>query len=203
MLSLGNQMDEAKMARGLLDFMQNQSESNKKSIENFLKQISISFGNCYDKVEGIKCPKQTVIQLEKLITALPKSSDLLKAKWDCLINTCELKTPSFKVLNHILQHFWSCTILEKRYDRLPSSNNDGFSSGYPASIKSLENIEIEVLRRHAGWAIKRARDLVQSGSATLKIQVSKADDSSFCEVSKQRLLDIFKDLGEDVLVEPG
>ena len=66
----------------------------------------------------------------------------------------------------------------------------------------MENIEFELLRKHAGWAIKRARDLVQSGCTTLKIQVSKADDS-FCEVSKQRLLDIFKDLGEDVLVESG
>ena len=113
-----------------------------------------------------------------------------------------LKTPSFKVLNHIIQHFWSWAILNQDHDKPPRSNNDGFStdSEYPASIESLENIEFELLRKHAGWAIKRARDLVQSGCATLKIQISKADDS-FCEVSKQKLLDIFKDHGEDVLVK--
>ena len=87
MLSLGIQMDEAKLAQGILDFVQNQSEANKKSIENFLKEISVTFGNCYEKVEGIKCPKQNAIQLEKLITDLPNSSDLLKTSWDCLINT--------------------------------------------------------------------------------------------------------------------
>ena len=118
----------------------------------------------------------------------------------CLIKTCglNLKTPSFKVLNHIIQHFWSCTILNEDHNKPPSSNNDCLNSTdieYPASIESLENIEFELQRKHAGWAIKRARDLVQSGCATLKIQVSKADDL-FCEVSKQRLLD-------DVLVESG
>jgi hypothetical protein len=66
----------------------------------------------------------------------------------------------------------------------------------------LENIEFESLRKHAGWTIKCARDLVQSRPATSKIQVSKTDDS-FCEVSEKNLLDIFKDLGEDVLVQPG
>ena len=141
-----------------------------------------------------------------MITDLPNSSDLLKTTWDRLIKTCglNLKTPSFKVLNHIIQHFWSCTILNEDHDKPPSSNNDGFStdSEYPASIESLENIEFELLKKHAGWDIKRARDLVQSGCATLKIQISKADDS-FCEVSKQKLLDNFKDLGEDVLVESG
>ena len=77
MLTLAIQRDEAKLAQGILDFMQNQSEANKKSIENFLKEMSVTFGNCYEKVEGIKCPKQKTIQLEKLITALPKSGDLL------------------------------------------------------------------------------------------------------------------------------
>ena len=131
------------------------------------------------------------------------------SKYDCLINTFGLETPSFKVLNHIIQHFWSCTILNEPRDRPTRSNNDddlstecSTSTESSTSTKSLGNIEFESLRKHAGWAIKRARDLVQSGPAASKIQVSKADDS-FCEVSKKNLLDIFKDLGEDVLVQPG
>ena len=208
-ISLGSQISEAKTAQAILDFMQNQSEANKKPIENLLKEISVSFGNCYDMVEGIKCPNQKAIKLEKLISALPKSSDLIGTKWDCLINTFGLETPSFKVLNHIIQHFWSCTILNEPRDRPTRSNNDddlstecSTSTESSTSTKSLGNIEFESLRKHAGWAIKRARDSVQSGPAASKIQVSKADDS-FCEVSKKNLLDIFKDLGEDVLVQPG
>ena len=61
MLSLGIQMDEAKLALGILHFVQNQSEANKKSIKIFLKEMSVTFGNCYEKVEGIKCPKQKAI----------------------------------------------------------------------------------------------------------------------------------------------
>ena len=46
------------------------------------------------------------------------------SKYDCLINTFGLETLSFKVLNHIIQHFWSCTILNKPRDRPTRSNND-------------------------------------------------------------------------------
>jgi hypothetical protein len=84
-ISSRSQTSEAKTTQAILDFMQNQFEANKKPIENLLKEISVSYGNCYDMVEGIKCPNQKANKLQKLISTLPKSCDLIETKWDYLI----------------------------------------------------------------------------------------------------------------------
>ena len=77
------------------------------------------------------------------------------------------------------------------------------TSSEPCSSSSLAPcIEDESIKEHAGWVMKRVRDMFQHGQDMYKIQVSKTNETCV-EVGRQHLLDLIKRLGEDVLVQPG
>ncbi|CAB4014839.1 Hypothetical predicted protein [Paramuricea clavata] len=89
---------------------------------------------------------------------------------------------NLKKLNQdFLESFFSC----QRQMCGGTNNMTAYTYGY--NISSLTSL------RSSRLLMKKQTNVYE---------VSKADDS-FCEVSKKNLLDIFKDLGEDVLVQPG
>ena len=59
-----------------------------------------------------------------------------------------------------------------------------------------DKTEREAIRRHAGWAVKRVRDLISSGATIVSIKKSK-DDTSPTEVRKNCLLSFFEKFGVD------
>lgn len=66
----------------------------------------------------------------------------------------------------------------------------------------MDEVERVAIRHHAGWAIKRARDIIVSTSKPISIKVSR-NDSKEVEVSKDYLFKLFDRLGKDELQEPG
>ena len=60
-----------------------------------------------------------------------------------------------------------------------------------------DEAEREAIRRHAGWAVKRARDVINSGSTVVSIKQSKDDKSPVIQVTKRCLLSFFENFGMD------
>ena len=84
-----------------------------KLVFDFLKAISNSFFDVYKNVEHINCPKNKVMQLERNFASVTTSTSLCKS-WSPLLHVSNLETTSTScnvVLDHILQHFWSCLVL--------------------------------------------------------------------------------------------
>ena len=54
-----------------------------------------------------------------------------------------------------------------------------------------DEAEREAIRRHGGWAVKRARDVINSGSPIVSIKQSKDDKSPAIQVTKRCLLSFF------------
>ncbi len=103
---------ETQIAKSLLTSInnseQNSAEAAHRALLNLLKEISVSFLECYHLVEHIKCPKKKVIDLERNFISL-SGRQQIKEKWKCLLTSCGLlETRSHSVsivLEHVLQHF--------------------------------------------------------------------------------------------------
>ena len=201
---------ESTMAKTLLT----SSENHIHDVLGFLYELSSCFSHCYEQVQCIKCMKNKMIMLETKFMCL-SDDESLQQRWDCLISSCGIENNSIAkaaLFNHILQHFWSCLVLYESHgygylnegNDEPDEPNLSNISGYSATSDtfSTDNIEMEAIREHAGWACKRVRDTFKDGPQTCKIQVSKTN-SSCVLVGKQYLMELIKRLGEDKLVQPG
>ena len=59
-----------------------------------------------------------------------------------------------------------------------------------------DEAERETIRQHAGWAVKRARDIINSGAGIISIKRSKCDDT-LTVVTKTCLLSFYEKFGVD------
>ena len=93
-------------------------------------------------------------------------------------------------------HFWSCVALQGRTGQ--SVDKEHHSVSLDCGKENCDDqAEREAIRRHAGWAIKHARDVINSGSTIVFIKQSKDDKSPAIQVTKRCLLSFFENFGMD------
>ena len=167
---------ESNAARTILSRTEN-STFNTEVFTAFLKEISACFLASYTGAEQIKCSNKKIIVLEKSIKSLPEDLSL-KKKWSCLLQSCGLEASdgTNTLLIHVIQHFWSFLILNESHEFIELDNSASCSSS-STTQSFTDNIESKSIRDHAGWVLKRVRDLFNSGPDTYKVRVSKSDSS--------------------------
>ena len=87
------------------------------------------------------------------------------------------------------------SISDSTIDSTGCVNETGFS-GAPTVIK--ESYDKESLLDHAGWAVKRAMDVINSGPNELPARGTVAEDSEVLLANKPNALEIISPLGDDV-----
>jgi hypothetical protein len=135
--------------------------------------------------------KQNALELERNFASLSTHSPSIGKEWRKLLSSCgwKMSPNGYIVLNYILQHLWSCLLLNKS-SGLPAesylalSHNDSSTESSTSTSTELENIEIESIKEHGGWVIKRVRDMIQNGPSIQTIMVPKNSEAS-CEVSQK------------------
>ena len=81
-------------------------------------------------------------------------------------------------------------------------DNSASCSSSSTTQSFTDNIESKSIRDHAGWVLKRVRNLFNSRPDTYKVRVSKSDSSEI-EENKHFILALIETLGNDVLVQQG
>ena len=181
---------EANLANAIL---KNTREKNCK-LDRFVSAFVEAFETCSDTVKKYKTCSIQEIRLEKEFATLrsDKDSEVFNA-WKELVGETQLpqSESSAVVYQHVLQHFWSCVALKKE------SGETGNESNILVGLKiSGDASEREAIRQHAGWAIKRARDVINTGNKTVSIKQCQGLPTSI-EVTKERLLSFFEKFGQD------
>ena len=113
----------------------------------------------------------------------------LNNSWDNILTATGLNKNSSteNVLQHILQHFWS-TIGS-------TMENRTMETDYPKTEPDF--MELSAISYHAGWAIKRARDIIkQASEEQLRLQ-NATNTKHFYHIEKFRALEVIFNLGED------
>ena len=155
---------EANFANAIL---KNTREKNCK-LDRFVSAFVQAFETCSDTVKKYKTCSIQEIRLEKEFATLrsDKVSEVFNA-WKELVGETQLpqSESSAVVYQHVLQHFWSCVALKK--ERGESGNESNILVGLKISGDASER---EAIRQHAGWAIKRARDVINTGNKTASIK---------------------------------
>lgn len=194
---------ELKVEQAIAQELLNSSGKNMEAVCDFLKVVSKSFSDCYKNVERINCPKNKVIQLERNFASVTTSAILCES-WSSLLRVSGLETTSKScsvVLDHILQHFWSCLVLCKPKG-LSHTTVENDAECLATTSTALEDVELQAIKEHSGWVCKRVRDTFKSGPQTYQLKVSKRNNNCV-EVPKQYIMDLVKCLGEEKLNQPG
>ena len=151
---------EANLANAIL---KNTCEKN-CTLDRFVSAFVQAFETCNDTVKKYKTCSIWEIRLEKQFATLrnDKDSEVFNA-WKELVGETQLpqSESSAVVYQHVLQHFWSCVVLKKESGETGKESN------------TLANLEIsgdasaqEAVHQHAGWVIKHARDVINTGNKT-------------------------------------
>ena len=77
------------------------------------------------------------------------------------------------VLDHILQHFWSCLVLYDSRGLYTTVGDNAKCLATSSTIPSVENVELQAKKEHSGWVCKRVRDTFKDGDKTYQLKVSK------------------------------
>ena len=135
------------------------------------------------------------IELEKNFSQCRTKSSPASIAWEKILEDVGIETsPACEsVFQHVLQHFWSTmgSVVEKESNQTRST------------VRQPDDMESEAVTDHAGWAIKRARDIINSsGGKYLRIKNSPMA-SDFCQIGKSVALDLIAKLGNDEKQENG
>ena len=133
----------------------NLGDSHLQKFEKLLNSVASLFGKCY---LALKSPRKQVnvraSELEKNFMVERFNSVVVNSAWSTILTTTGLTKNSSaeNVLQHILQHFWS-TINRSTYMK-----NSKMETDVPKAESDWS--ELSAISYHAGWAIKRARDII-------------------------------------------
>lgn len=166
--------------------------ASKESLKELLIAIAEMMAQCYDQLKS-KNKRLRSIEIEKIFyekRTIINCSSVNKA-WIEVVNSADTREKNDAtniVLQHILQYFWST---------VGSTQTNFASTSLSLPLKNPDEMESFPIRDHAGWAIKRARDIVKSSSIDqLKIKHSPRDDVVLV-IDKKQALDLISDLGKD------
>ncbi len=185
-------VSEAKLAATILK--NTRGKNNCTALDRFVLVFVEAFNECNDLVKRFKTDSIRAIRLEKEFATLrnDRNSRLFIA-WKQLVGDAHGAhvDTSIVVFQHVLQHFWSCVALNAKKEQSLKEQSDS------NLVKVTgDEAEREAIRQHAGWAVKRARDIINSGSGIISIKKSKRDDTPTV-VTKTCLLSFFKKFGVD------
>ena len=169
----------------------NLGDSPLQKFEKLLDSVASLFRKCY---LALKSPRKQVnvraSELEKNFMVERFNSVVVNSAWSTILTTTGLTKNSSaeNVLQHILQHFWS-TI------RSTYVKNSKMETDVPKAESDLS--ELSAISYHAGWAIKRARDIIKHTSDE-QLQIQNATNTKdFHHLEKSRALEVISKLGED------
>ena len=171
------------------------SKDNEVKFVEFVASVAGLLEQCF----GLRSSKQNkhlcAIELETNFTECRSKTNPASKAWeDILLHAGVAKcVASDNVYQHILQHFWSTT---------GSVFKQGNTSR-PAAQEAVDDImEIDAVKDHVGWAIKRARDNIKSSIEDVMNKKSSGDDT-WCEVNKSVALELLSKLGKDKKQQDG
>ena len=147
--------------------------SERHVIRKFINSVVSFFKDCFREVERENNQQQKAIKVEKIFAERRSNSchyAVVQNAWDNLL-CCLEKNPeginnefsnvSETILQQILQHFWS---VKSNKAELNVKLNDQQCTGMESfSTSCTDSSEYESIKDHAGWALKRTRDVLVKG----------------------------------------
>ena len=161
----------------------------------FLTSVAELFENCFNLRSSKKDRHLRAIELEKNFSQCRTKSSLAIKAWEKILQDVGIeRSPACdSVFQHVLQHFWNTmgSVVEKE------------SMQTRSTVHQPNDMEPEAVTDHAGWAIKRTRDIINSnGGNHLSIKKSPMD-SDTCQIDKSVALELIAKLGNDEKQENG
>ena len=95
------------------------------------------------------------------------------------------------ILQLILQHFWVSGF------KLNKSHSGEMSTTFNTCVTDPMKMKQTILD-HAGWAIKRTKDVIKKGTENIQLKQNNDPDSALVNAEKTTALTIISELGEDV-----
>ena len=160
-------------------------------MERFVCVFVEAFSPCNDTANKLKIECIRAIGFEKELATLrfDQKSKLYHA-WKQLAGDCVCTSTV------IYQHFWSWLVLQGRTGQ--SVDEEHHSVNLDCGKENCDDEpEREAIRHHAGWAVKRARDVINFGSTIVSLKQSKDRISPAIQVTKKCLLSFFQNFGVD------
>jgi hypothetical protein len=173
-----------------------------KVVDDFIQSVLKLVQDCLHETEDVPVV-QRAVALERTFSR-NRSNGIhylaVKQSWEKLIfcsgQNVQLSSASVDViLQQILQHFWFTGSNSHTQDAtIDLSNVDSL----PATTSNIDaNQDNDTIRDHAGWAIKRARDVIFKGQNELPAKATVDEDSPVIFGSKTDALAVLSLLGED------
>ena len=155
----------------------------------FLASVALLFEKCFNLRSSKKNKHLRAIELEKNFSECRTKSSPARKAWEEILEDVGIETSPAcdSVFQHVLQHFWSTmgSVVEKENIQTRSS------------VHQPDDMESEALTDHAGWAIKRARDIINSSRENhLSIKKSPLSSDAY-KIDKSVALELIAKLGSD------
>ena len=183
-----NNLDEASLAERVLTNIEEQ-EAN---ILSFLKTIQTSFSSFHDVKVNAK--QERSIRIEQNVLKDSPERIQIQQKWEELVEACGIcsNQNSKTVLEHVLLHFW---VVKLHITSEPVTNKITLN----ITSKTTDKSELEAIRYHGGWAVKRSRDLIKATADAFSHIVLKqsVNDSTEVRVDPKQALELIETLGTD------
>ena len=197
-LSVSHETEIIKMA--LATF----SDGNRSDVvKTFLETICELVKDCFQDTKGQKITQNKAIDLEKKFAEKRSSGPIycaIKKSWECVLSTritgnteAGVHQASVEILQQVLQHCWSSSSSSSHgkieVDKVPIAYSQFNYEG---------KNDYESIRDHAGWAIKRARDVIMKGHNLIPAKENVDEKSAVVHADKTTALSLISQLGEDV-----
>ena len=176
-------------------------------VRKFINSVVSFFKDCFREVERENNQQQKAIKVEKIFAERRSNSchyAVVQNAWDnlcCLeknpegINN-EFSNVSETILQQILQHFWS---VKSNKAELNVKFNDQQCTGMESfSTSCTDSSEYESIKDHAGWALKRTRDVLVKGPNQIPLKETDEPTSTILYADKPSAIEIISLLGTDV-----
>lgn len=169
-------------------------------VQEFIQCLLTFVQDCFRQVENEKGHQTRAVKIEKIFANKRSTGPqyiVLENAWDNMIfspniiNDGELSRASKTILQHTLQHFWSS---DNKWETGVYKTKQ-CTSQFSATCR--DESESETVRDHAGWSIKRARDVIMKGQHQIPVKENK-QESTIVHADKSSALAIISHLGQDV-----
>ena len=161
---------------------------NSSVMNDLVDSIATIFVECFQLKASKKNKRLRSVELERRFSVeRAKPNDA----WNRLVAAAGIteSTANDVVYQHIVQHFWSTIGSVHAVARSPVQS--------PFSVVQPDEMESCAIKDHAGWAIKRARDMIKSMfEDQLKIQMSLTEQTAV-PIERAKALALISQLGED------
>ena len=174
-------------------------------VQKFIDSLVEFFQDCFREVES-EHKQQREIQLEKVFARKRINGPLIvviRNAWDNVSSRCEdvsegmkanAKTPLIQL---ILQHFWSAN---NKLNTTESQKESRLHVTKTTSCLTNANVhdssEMKSVQDHAGWALKRTRDVITKGPNQIPLKQSE-QEPTILYADKSSALQIISTLGTD------